>query len=108
MQTKFDGSPAVIFLESLMQSHGFKTRVILPITDPYVVHHGALGSYAGIYITEHRGDDNALLRIMQLLRTVPGVYTVMDRNEACRTLELPTDRTADIVVVGDRSTVFGR
>ena len=23
-----------------------KARVILPITDPYVVHHGALGSFA--------------------------------------------------------------
>ena len=25
-------------------------RVILPITDPYVVHHGALGSFATIYV----------------------------------------------------------
>jgi phosphonoacetate hydrolase len=26
------------------------TRVILPITDPYVVHHGALGSFATVYL----------------------------------------------------------
>ena len=26
------------------------TRVILPITDPYVVHHGALGSFATVYV----------------------------------------------------------
>ena len=27
-----------------------KARVILPITDPYVVHHGALGSFALVYL----------------------------------------------------------
>ena len=27
-----------------------KTKVILPITDPYVVHHGALGSFATVYL----------------------------------------------------------
>jgi len=29
-----------------------KARVILPITDPYVVHHGALGSFALVYLTD--------------------------------------------------------
>ena len=28
------------------------SRVILPITDPYVAHHGALGSFATIYLAE--------------------------------------------------------
>mgnify|MGYP006151175575 CR=1 FL=1 len=27
-----------------------QARVILPITDPYVVHHGALGSYATVHL----------------------------------------------------------
>ena len=47
-------------------------------------------------------------RALQLLRDLPGVYTAMDRNEACRTFDLPPDRTADIVVIGDRSTTLGR
>ena len=29
-----------------------RARVILPITDPYVVHHGALGSFATVYLPE--------------------------------------------------------
>ena len=40
-----DGSPNVIYLESaLVEKFGKGFRVILPITDPYVAHHGALGS----------------------------------------------------------------
>ena len=42
-----DGSPNVIYLESeLTARFGAGFRVILPITDPYVAHHGALGSFA--------------------------------------------------------------
>ena len=47
-----DGQPDVIFLQDVLDEE-FKTgatRVILPITDPYVVHHGALGSFATIYV----------------------------------------------------------
>ena len=47
-----DGSPAVIYIQDVLdQWLGEKAaRVILPITDPYVVHHGALGSFATAYL----------------------------------------------------------
>ena len=37
------GQPVVVYLQSLLDEWAGegKTRVILPITDPYVVHHGA-------------------------------------------------------------------
>ena len=43
---KIDGTPAVIYIQDLLDKWlGEKAaRIILPITDPYVVHHGALGS----------------------------------------------------------------
>jgi len=48
---KPDGSPNVIYLESeLSGKFGSGFRVILPITDPYVVHHGALGSFAVVHL----------------------------------------------------------
>ncbi|MDE2386059.1 MAG: phosphonoacetate hydrolase, partial [Alphaproteobacteria bacterium] len=49
---KADGSPDVIYLQDVLDAKfgAGKTRVILPITDPYVVHHGALGSFAQIYL----------------------------------------------------------
>ena len=50
-KTKTDGSPKVEYLETRLRDSGVaEARVILPITDPYVVHHGALGSYATVYV----------------------------------------------------------
>ena len=45
------GEPDVIYLQDELDLKfgAAKTRVILPITDPYVVHHGALGSFATVY-----------------------------------------------------------
>src|SRR5262245_16468613 len=52
---KPDGSPNVIYLESeLTKKFGNGFRVILPITDPYVAHHGALGSFAVVYLPAHQ------------------------------------------------------
>ena len=54
MNAKFgaDGQPDVIYLQDLFDGWlgKDKARVILPITDPYVVHHGALGSFAVVYL----------------------------------------------------------
>src|SRR5581483_11356299 len=54
MNAKTDafGAPNIVFLQDLLdRTYGAgTTRVILPITDPYVVHHGALGSFATIYL----------------------------------------------------------
>ena len=43
--------PDVIYLQDVLDTKfgAGKTKVILPITDPYVVHHGALGSFATVY-----------------------------------------------------------
>ncbi len=50
-KTAADGSPDVRYLEDVLAAAGVAgSRVILPITDPYVVHHGALGSYATVYV----------------------------------------------------------
>ena len=47
-----NGEPDVIYLQDLLDEWLGKgmARVILPITDPYVVHHGALGSFATVYL----------------------------------------------------------
>ena len=49
-----DGSPRVHYLEDVLSAAGISDyHVILPITDPYVVHHGALGSFAWIHLPAH-------------------------------------------------------
>ena len=103
-KTKLDASPNVIFLQDLLDEwlgHE-RSRVILPITDPYVVHHGALGSFATIYAAPDAVDG-----VTARLRELPGMEVVLGRDDAARRFELPADRIGDIVVVSERSVVLG-
>ena len=100
-----DGSPDVLYLEPLFESFlgSGGARVILPITDPYVVHHGALGSFATVYVPPG-ADVGALIG---KLRATPGVERALTREEACAEFELPPDRLGDIVVTSTRHKTLG-
>ncbi|SEE20041.1 phosphonoacetate hydrolase [Rhizobiales bacterium GAS188] len=102
---KADGSPDVIYLQDLFDGWTGKgaARVILPITDPYVAHHGALGSFATVYLPE--GADLAKLRGQ--LGAIEGVELVLSSPEACARFDLPADRIGDLVVVSTRHKVLG-
>lgn len=100
-----DGSPNVIYLqdkvdEILGQGKG---RVILPITDPYVVHHGALGSFATIYL-ENDVDESSLLNS---LSQIQGIDSALTNAEACEQFLLAPDRVGDLVLVSAIHTVIG-
>ena len=101
-----DGRPNVVYLSPLLQESvgAGRFRVILPITDPYVVHHGALGSYATIHL-ERDGD---VAPVIERLRATPGVAGVWDRALGCRHFELPPDRVGDIILVSERHVVLGK
>jgi phosphonoacetate hydrolase len=107
MKAKHDsaGRPCIVFLQSLLDEWlGVgATRVILPITDPYVVHHGALGGFATAYVPE--GTDGAVLRAR--LEAVPGIQCALDRDTACRRFDLPPDRVGDLVVISEGGWVIG-
>jgi phosphonoacetate hydrolase len=101
-----DGSPNVVFLQDLLD-HRFgegTTRVILPITDPYVKHHGALGSYATVFLQPQISPT----AVMTLLDVQPGVELVLSRDAAATSFDLPADRVGDVVVIGDRATTLGK
>jgi phosphonoacetate hydrolase len=100
-----DGRPNVIYLQDTLDEWLGKeqTRVILPITDPYVVHHGALGSFALVYLAAPDAGGALARRIA----AVPGVETVLTRAQAAAQFELPSDRIGDLVVVSQRDTVIG-
>ncbi|MFO0994594.1 MAG: phosphonoacetate hydrolase [Hyphomicrobiales bacterium] len=91
-----NGEPDVIYLQDALDGEfgAGKTKVILPITDPYVVHHGALGSFATVYTY-----GPALSDVMAFIKRQSGIDAVLDRAEGCRRFELPEDRMGDIVVV---------
>ncbi len=95
-----DGSPNVIYLQDLLDGWlgAGDARVILPITDPYVVHHGALGSFATVYL---KAD------VKQRISEIPGIELVLTREEAAKRFELPPERIGDLVVVSTRHVVIG-
>jgi len=106
MNAKTDaaGRPQILFLQDWFDAAlgAGKARVILPVTDPYVAHHGSLGSFATAYLPD--GDHAALLG---KLAKVPGIEVVLSRADAAERFGLPTDRIGDVVIVSERLYVIG-
>jgi phosphonoacetate hydrolase len=100
-----DGTPDVIYLQDWFDTWlGMsRARVILPITDPYVVHHGALGSFATVYLPSDVDPD----QVCQRLGRERGMELVLPRAQAAQRFELPADRIGDVVAVSERFTVIG-
>ncbi len=100
-----DGKPDVLYLQDLLDDWiGLDTaKVILPITDPYVVHHGALGSFATIYLPASV-DIKALA---DRIASLPGIHAVYDNETGCRKFELPPDRMGDLIIVSRDTKVLG-
>ncbi len=98
------GEPNVIYLDPVLRSLGVDgARVILPITDPYVVHHGALGGFATIYLPEGVDRDPLIAKLAAL----DGIELVIDRQEAAGRFGLPADRIGDLVVISVSDHVLG-
>ena len=97
--------PRVIFLEDELGARfgAGAARVICPISDPFVRHHGALGSFVRVY-AKNAADVAAM---MAASAAMPGVDGVFDRAQACARFELPYDLEADFVVLGDAATAIG-
>lgn len=91
-----NGEPDVLYLQDVLDDKfgSGQTRVILPITDPYVVHHGALGSYAAVYTF---GAEPAA--VAKFIMSLDGIDAVLEKSEACRRFGLPPDRTAEVIAV---------
>lgn len=104
-KVRLDATPDVIYLQDLLDGWLGQgaARVVLPITDPYVVHHGALGSFATVYLPAG-SDAHAMAARLAALR---GIELVLPRAAAADRFELPADRIGDLVVVSDRPVVLG-
>jgi len=100
------GRPNVLYLgDRLDETFGEgATRVICPITDPFVRHHGALGGFVRVHLMRPGVDRDAVLRCV---RSLPGVGLALVREEACARFELPFDREGDIAVIGERGRAIG-
>jgi phosphonoacetate hydrolase len=101
-----DGVPNIIFVETLLRERfgNEDIRVICPITDPYVVHHGALGSLVMVHLAQVSDAP----RIAEFLLEQDGITEVYDRETAARKLELAPDRIGDLCVLSGRNVVLGK
>ena len=107
MKPKHDanGEPSVVYVQDLLDQwlgEG-KARVILPITDPYVVHHGALGSFATAYLPAEV--DTA--EITEKLSNIEGILLVINKSEAVKRFDLPPDRIGDVVIISTENMTLG-
>ncbi|RDU99777.1 phosphonoacetate hydrolase [Trinickia dinghuensis] len=108
MNAKHDpstGEPNVVYLRDVLDDAlgAQRSRVVLPITDPYVVHHGALGSFATVYLADPADIGSAIGRIAAL----EGIELVLDNAQACARFELMPERIGDVVVVSRRDVAIG-
>jgi phosphonoacetate hydrolase len=99
-----NAKPRIIYLEDVLSARGVSSsRVVLPITDPYVVHHGALGSFAWIHVPA-----SDVERAREALASLDGVEEVYTREEAAVIFEHPAGRIGDLSVTSDASTALGK
>jgi phosphonoacetate hydrolase len=99
------GNPNVVWLQDLLDARFGRddVRVVCPITDAFVAHHGALGGFVRVWL---RGRATAH-QVMAALVGVPGIESVHDKAGACALFDLPADREADVVVISDAGTCIG-
>lgn len=100
-----DGAPDVIYLQTLFDEWlgAGVARVILPITDPYVAHHGALGGFATVHVPEGAPVPDLLTRLWE----VDGIEMACAKDIACKQFALPPDRIGDIVVISEHHKALG-
>jgi len=100
-----DGEPQVVFLEKMLneQFGPGSVRVICPITDPFVKHHGALGSFVRVYATGKTSAET----LMDAAARIPGVALVLDGKSASERYEMPIEREGDFIAIGDTYTAIG-
>ena len=100
-----NGQPKVIWLQDILDRRfgPGDTRVICPITDAFVSHHGALGGFVRVWC---RGKAKAA-EIIATIRELDGIEAVYDKDQAARTFDLPPDREGDVVVVSRADVCIG-
>ena len=107
MKPKHDanGKPSVIYVQDILDQWlgQAAARVILPITDPYVVHHGALGSFATAYLPV----EVDINEITEKLSNLEGILLVINKSEAVKRFDLPSDRIGDIVIISTENMTLG-
>lgn len=71
--------------------------------DPYIKHHRTFGGTAFVWLNKVTD----YLKAVDIIRRIEGVEAVYNKYEAASRFHLHPDRIGDLIVVGDKDTVFG-
>lgn len=101
-----DGRPNVVYVGDQIDAAFGEgaARVICPITDPFVRHHGALGGFVRVHL---RGERPSAEAVAAFLRGLPGVELALTREAAAARFETPLEQEGDVAVVGRRGVALG-
>lgn len=88
---------------ALAEKHLQVKVVISPEKDRYVVHHRGLGGAAYVYLNSSADAD----KVHQQLLKIKGVDEVLTKKAAAERYHLMPNRIGDLMVLGDKDTVFG-
>jgi phosphonoacetate hydrolase len=101
-----EGKPNVIYLQDILDGEfGIgDTRVICPITDAFVKHHGALGGFVRVWCLGGKATPRS---IIDLVEGMPGIAAALDKEEVCCRFDLPPDREGDVAVLAEANVVIG-
>jgi len=91
-------------LEKVCAQHGIPIRISISVDrDRYLRHHRGYGGVAWVYCKASKDIDS----VANVLTSLDGVEAVLTRSEAAKRFHLMASRIGDLVVLGDRDTVFG-
>ena len=100
-----DGSYHIVYLQDLLDARfgTGRTRVICPITDAFVGHHGSLGGFVRVYCF-----DGAQPRaVADVIRPLEGIEMALEREEAAQRFDLPADLEGDVAVIATENYCVG-
>ena len=106
-KARSDGTPNALFLEDFLNERWPEAdaRVICPIADPFVKHHGALGGLVRVHLLGK--GFVGLNQMIEACRGLPEVEVTCSGKEAAAVYEMPEDREGDFVVIAMKNAVIG-
>uniref|UniRef100_A0A8H7N0P2 HD domain-containing protein n=1 Tax=Bionectria ochroleuca TaxID=29856 RepID=A0A8H7N0P2_BIOOC len=106
-KTKPDGTPNVVYLQDELEARFGKgsARVICPIADPLVKHHGSFGAFVRVYVSSEYKE--SISEMIKYCATLEHVDVSLSATDAAERFELPLDLEGDFVVTSGRDSVIG-
>jgi phosphonoacetate hydrolase len=106
-KAKSDGQPSVLFLGDYLNERwpDADARVICPIADPFVKHHGALGGFVRVHVINDAF--TGVEEMIEACRQLPEVEVACSGKDAASRYEMPEDREGQFIAIATENAVIG-